>query len=81
MPLGIKLGLLIAALVSVYLIVGPKDPRAELVDMPVAHAATSDFRTRYPSGQYPRLAMPDGSMKDVKSMLNVPKRMHYGDFA
>ncbi|WP_415644147.1 L,D-transpeptidase family protein [Sphingomonas antarctica] len=81
MQLAFRLGLLIAALFSAFLLFGPKDPRSGLVDMPVARAAPSEARIHYSSGHYPKLVMPDGSMTAVKSMLNVQKRMHYGDFA
>lgn len=81
MQLAVKLVCLITALLSALLLFDPEGPRRGLVDMSVAHAATNGIRTRYPAGKYPRLLLPDGSARSVKSMLNVPKRMRYGDFA
>ena len=37
-------------------------------------------RTQYLAGRYPLLSSPDGTQHIVKSVLNVPERMHYGDY-
>ena len=81
MHLGAKLGLSIAALFWACLWLGPGDPHVRLVDMRVALAPSSGFRTLYPPGYYAQLTVPGGGTRAVKSMLNVPQRMQYGDFA
>ena len=37
-------------------------------------------RIWYPAGQYPRPGLPDGEQRVVKSVLNVPRTMHFGDY-
>lgn len=37
-------------------------------------------RIWYPAPDYPRLALPDGRQEVVRSVLNITKPMHFGDF-
>jgi hypothetical protein len=37
-------------------------------------------RTWYPPNGYPHLALPDGRQQIVRSMLNITRPMHFGDF-
>jgi hypothetical protein len=48
---------------------------AQAVAMPLAGA-----RIWYPAGDYPRLSLPDERQEVVRSMLNIAKPMHFGDF-
>lgn len=34
----------------------------------------------FPAGRYPALALPDGKTRTVRSLLNVPARMRYGQY-
>jgi hypothetical protein len=43
-------------------------------------AAVDDTRVRYPRGEYPVLALPDGQKQVVKSLLLTSTTMQYGDF-
>jgi hypothetical protein len=44
-------------------------------------AATSDgVRTSFPADHLPALKLPDGTSRPVKSLLNVPGKMRYGQF-
>lgn len=47
----------------------------------VAPAPIDQPRVRYPAGRQPVLTAPDGSRRAVASLLNVRRRMHYGDYA
>ncbi len=47
------------------------------------HASRSvkpEPRIWYPAGRYPELSLPDGRHEVVRSLLNIGKPMHYGDF-
>lgn len=37
-------------------------------------------RVQYAPGNYPQLALPDGRRETVRSVLNITKPMHFGDF-
>ncbi|MHA6720753.1 L,D-transpeptidase [Sphingomonas sp. RS6] len=52
------------------------DPAPAVIVQPKPPAA----RITFPVHQLPRLALPDGSTRAVKSLLNVPDKMRYGDF-
>lgn len=43
-------------------------------------AASSGARIWYSANNYPRLSLPDGRQETVRSMLNIAKPMHFGDF-
>ena len=43
-------------------------------------APPSAVRIWYPAGNYPQLSLPDGRREVVRSMLNVTKPMHFGNF-
>ena len=45
-----------------------------------APAAMLGDRHTYPPQRYPELTLPDGRRQVVKSLLNVPKAMRYGDW-
>jgi len=52
---------------------------------PVAMAAPAArpapaARIWYPASNYPRLALPDGRQETVRSILNITRPMHFGDF-
>ncbi len=58
----------------------PQDTAEKLVP-PVARQAVDEGpRIRYPATDYPSLTLPDGSRQTVRSLLNVPSRMEYGDY-
>jgi len=40
----------------------------------------SGARIRYPDGAYPQFTLPDGRHEVVRSMLNVARPMHFGNF-
>jgi hypothetical protein len=40
----------------------------------------SGARIWYPAGNYPQLSLPDGRKEVVRSMLNVTRPMHFGNF-
>jgi len=42
--------------------------------------SSSEARIWYPANGYPRLALPDGRSQVVRSILNITKPMHFGDF-
>ena len=46
-----------------------------------AAQATPGERIVYPAAQPPILTLPDGRRETVRSLLNVPRPLHYGDFA
>ncbi len=37
-------------------------------------------RVNYPSGRYPKIAMPGGGFAEIKSLLNSQRPMHFGDY-
>jgi hypothetical protein len=43
-------------------------------------AQPSGKRIRFDAGHYPKLSLPDGRQETVRSMLNIAKPMHFGDF-
>lgn len=43
-------------------------------------APATGARVRYTENNYPQLALPDGRRETVKSVINVARRMHFGDF-
>jgi hypothetical protein len=45
-----------------------------------APVQTPEPRVWYPAGNYPQLSLPDGRHQAVRSMLNITKPMHFGDF-
>jgi hypothetical protein len=42
--------------------------------------ASSKARIWYPEGHYPELSLPSGRHEAVRSLLNITKPMHFGDF-
>ena len=44
------------------------------------HKASSAVRIWYPADNYPQLALPGGRREVVRSILNITKPMHFGDF-
>jgi len=52
-----------------------------LADPPGAMAAApSQLRIWYSPNDYPQLALPDGRAEIIRSVLNITKPMHFGDF-
>jgi hypothetical protein len=47
----------------------------------VPPTAQSGPRLIYPANDLPTLVLPDGQKKLVRSMLNVPRAFHYGEYA
>lgn len=45
-----------------------------------AHTSRSGSRIWYPAGHYPSLFLPGGRHEVVRSLLNITKPMHFGDF-
>ncbi|HWU54255.1 MAG TPA: L,D-transpeptidase family protein [Rhizomicrobium sp.] len=52
------------------------------VDMEAASVRTqpSGERIRFDAGHYPKLSLPGGRQEVVRSMLNISRPMHFGDF-
>lgn len=46
----------------------------------IVPAPSTGVRTRYPQNDMPQLALPDGRKEIVRSVLNITKPMHFGDF-
>jgi lipoprotein-anchoring transpeptidase ErfK/SrfK len=46
----------------------------------VQTTARSESRIRYPAGKYSRLTLPNGHEVVVRSVLNITKPMHFGNF-
>lgn len=44
------------------------------------HPPAPGARIWYPADNYPQLALPDGRRETVRSILNITKPMHFGDF-
>jgi len=44
------------------------------------HKASSAIRIWYPADNYPQLVLPGGRQEVVRSILNITKPMHFGDF-
>jgi hypothetical protein len=65
---------LVCLAVSVFLALKP--------DAPVASAAprSTGARIFYPADRPPSLSLPDGSQRQVRSLLNVRRSLRYGDF-
>jgi hypothetical protein len=45
-----------------------------------ASTSSSEARIWYPAGHYPQLSLPGGRHEVVRSLLNITKPMHFGDF-
>jgi L,D-transpeptidase catalytic domain len=45
-----------------------------------ASTSSSEARISYPAGHYPQLSLPGGRHEVVRSLLNITKPMHFGDF-
>lgn len=58
----------------------PRDRPAIPQTVVMAPAPKPGARIRYPQNKYPQLALPDGRRETVKSVINVAKRMQFGDF-
>jgi hypothetical protein len=60
--------------------------RAPSARPPVIHKTivvptpATGVRVRYPENNMPQLALPDGRRETVRSVLNITKPMHFGDF-
>lgn len=74
-----KVGILSAGLIIGGLLLVSRDRRPVLADMPVAKPAPSGARIEYPASHYPKLIGPDGISRTVESVLNIPRRMRYGE--
>lgn len=44
------------------------------------HKAAAGARIWYSPNDYPQLALPDGRPETIRSVLNITKPMHFGDF-
>ncbi|MDP1027833.1 L,D-transpeptidase family protein [Sphingomonas sp. KR1UV-12] len=47
---------------------------------PLPQSAIEGDRVRFLAGHLPTLTMPDGATRQVRSVLNTPDAMHYGDY-
>ena len=70
----------LAALLFLPGLVASRESVAPELIAPVAPRGT-DPRVRYPADRAPVLVAPDGSRRPVRSLLNVERAMHYGDYA
>lgn len=48
--------------------------------LPVVAPLPAGPRIAYPAGRYPILTLPDGDRREVRSLLNVDRRLAFGDF-
>jgi hypothetical protein len=62
------------------LLAGGLATRVERDPRPVTVLPASGERIVYPAGSRPSIALPDGGSMPVRSVLNIRKSMHYGDF-
>jgi len=53
---------------------------AEPVPLPADPPPRAGLRITYPPGRYPVLTLPDGSRREVRSLLNVDRQLAFGDF-
>ena len=70
-----KWAALIIALVSAALFCSPQ---AMAAGSPAPHM---EKRIWYPAGHYPQLSLPGGKTIAIQSLLDITKRMHFGDYA
>lgn len=42
--------------------------------------AAIEKRIRYPEAQYPKLTLPDGQQQTIRSVLNIRRKMRFGDY-
>lgn len=70
----------LAALALLPAWVGSREPVAPELLVPT-DPRPAGARVRYPEARAPVLVAPDGSRRSVRSLLNVTRRMHYGDYA
>ncbi|MFS0772878.1 L,D-transpeptidase family protein [Sphingomonas sp. 1P08PE] len=68
----------VAALMTGVAVSGPHDRTT--VPTHAADASTDAVRISFPSDRLPTLSMPDGEVRPVRSLLNTPTAMHYGEF-
>lgn len=73
--IGISAALLCAAIVLVARLTVP----AEKAPLIIQREPTGP-RISYPAGRLPRLTLPDGRQQTIKSVLNITRPMHYGDY-
>lgn len=72
-------GVGLAALALLPSWVGSREPVAPELLVP-NDPRPAGTRIRYPERGAPLLVAPDGSRRSVRSLLNVTRRMHYGDY-
>ena len=59
--------------------VGSRYGRAE-APAPAPFQSHVDGRIRYPAGRYPTLESPDGTKHEVRSLLDIKRPLHFGDY-
>ncbi len=71
----------VAALAGLALLTAAALRSGERTPAPVAAAPSADSaRITYPDGAHPLIALPDGRHARIHSLLDVRRRMHFGDF-
>lgn len=69
----------VAALMAGIAISGTRKP-APPATPPVAAGRTTDARVYFPDDRLPRLSLPDGGARPVRSLLNTRAPMHFGEY-
>lgn len=72
------LALAAAGLATIYLSRSPQP--VSVAGAPARPDPASADRILYPEGRHPELTLPDGSKQVVRSLLNVPRTLRYGDW-
>lgn len=72
---GVSLALLVVAIVSVWMLV-----RQPTTPVSIVRSASVDTRVRYPPGNYPVLTLPNGERREVRSLLDVRRKLSFGNY-
>jgi hypothetical protein len=75
--------LVLMAALSAGVGIAPQPARAAMVQPAAAQTVAvgpAPRRLSYPGPNYPRLVQADGSKREIRSLLNVPRAMTFGDY-
>ncbi len=80
---GIALAAALLALLVVHYLQQRRSAEARLEGQAAAASLSraDERRITYPEGALPQLELPGGQVRAVRSLINVPKQLNYGDFA